>query len=225
MTSTSWVLFLWPGLDKNLCWLWINTAVYELCPLLGSMLWKHKPTNRTQTYSETHCVHTHACIIQEECTNKNRVWKRWHFWSRYGSRKDPPLLYFHAMTFPVESLAPVTADTPLTGWNDESPRLCLLVSSRKRKQSVSFRSEIRNHSFSGSPCVTLVFQPVWILTVSGCAVSSPPLSLTLPAEIVSFQVNLNSVLHFLWYMASLSCMETLRPPLPWLCLGQGTKLH
>ena len=99
MTSTSWVLFLWPGLDKNLCWLWINTAVYELCPLLGSMLWKHKPTNRTQTYSETHCVHTHACIIQEECTNKNRVWKRWHFWSQIWKQERSSASLFSCNDF------------------------------------------------------------------------------------------------------------------------------
>lgn len=71
-----------------------------------------------------------------------------------------------------------------------------------------------------SSCITLVLQPVWIFSVSGCAVNSPPPSLSLPRtlaeEIMSFQVNLNSVLHFLRYMTFLSWMETLRPPLPLL---------
>lgn len=66
------------------------------------MLWKHKPTNRTQTL-QWNALCAYPCIIQEECTNKNRVWNYWHIWSRYGSRKD--LLHFLILrkNFPLKS--------------------------------------------------------------------------------------------------------------------------
>lgn len=104
--------------------------------------------------------------------------------------------------------------------NDGSPLLCLPASTRKKKHSVSFLSEIQNHSFSDhhACCIMLVFQPVWTLSVSDCAENSPPLPLplTLREEIMSFQDNLDSIPHFLWYMTFLSWMETMRPQLLFL---------
>lgn len=91
---------------------------------------------------------------------------------------------------------------------------------QKRKHNASFLSEIQNHSFSDHHpcCIRLVFQPVWTLSVSDCAVNAPPLPLplTLTEEIMSFQLNLNTAPHFLWYMTFLSWMETMRPQLPLL---------
>lgn len=60
-----------------------------------------------------------------------------------------------------------------------------------------------------SCCIMHIFQPVWILSVSGC-VNSPPLSLSLPftltAEIMSFQVNLNlSYIFFDTWPSYLGC--------------------
>lgn len=116
------------------------------------MLWKHKLTNHTQTLQwNTLCAY--PCIIQEECTNRSRVWKYWHIWSRYGSRKDPFHFLILRNDFPLESLAPVTADTPLS--MDDTMSLhssVYLFPAEKKKQSVSFRSEIWNHSFFGSQC-------------------------------------------------------------------------
>lgn len=95
------------------------------------MLWKHKLTNHTQTLQwNTLCAY--PCIIQEECTNRSRVWKYWHIWSRYGSRKDPFHFLILRNDFPLESLAPVTADTPLS-MDDTMSLHCLLVSSREEK--------------------------------------------------------------------------------------------
>lgn len=133
----------------------------KLCPLLGSMLQKHKSINHTQTYSEKLCIASH---------NPGRIHKR-------------------ERTMSVE---PDTGDTPLSNTG---------LLEQKRKRNVSFLSEIQNHSFSDHHpcCIMLVFQPVWTLSVSDCAVNSPPLPLplTLTEEIMSFQLNLNRAPHFL----------------------------
>lgn len=116
----------------------MNSALYwAVCFENTNPLATHK-----YTVKRTVCIPMH----------NTRVYKQWHIQPRHRSRKDPlHVLFFSCDDFPLESLAPVTADTPLTGWNDESPLLCTCLQ-QKSKQSVSFRSEVWNHSFSGCQC-------------------------------------------------------------------------
>lgn len=138
------------------------------------MLWKHKSINRTQTRSETHRAHsihnTGRTYTREQSMSVGKIHSMFFF----------PSFFLHNY-FPLESLAPVTADTPFTGRNDETPLLCLLASSRKESTLSGPKYEITlslEASARWSRCIMLVVQPVWILSVSDCAVNSPPFCLS-----------------------------------------------
>lgn len=162
------------------------------------------PTNRTQTYSEnalTVCIPVH---------NTRRMYKQ-------------EQEYECTDTFGADMAGKILLN--LTQWVSTGEfgsshswysSHCLLVSSRKRKQGVSFRSGIWNYSFSGSQCMMVLLHHACLsssmdpLTFWLSCELSPSVSLSLPltltVEIMSFQVNLHSVLHFLWYMTFLSWM-------------------
>ena len=103
------------------------------------------PTDRTQIYSEnapTVCIPVHntrRMYKQEQSssvlTHSVQIWQER---SSQIWRSD----------FPLESLAPATAHTPLS--------LFTCFQHEKGKQGVSFRSGIWNHSFSWSQCVMVL---------------------------------------------------------------------
>lgn len=165
------------------------------------MLWKHKhkhkPTNHTQTHSERQ-------VWLSDCARKREMDDILsNIWFRCSTGKDPPKLLDL-----TQRLSTAGSQLILLSLRWIS---CLLFT-REKERDVSFRPTWRNDFLSA--CQHELVQlyraclstSVDLLGFWLCRELFPrlPRSLPLTAQIVPFQVNLQSVQHFLWYVTFLS---------------------